>query len=115
MPFSGTPDLPWHKPQPGQQCCVQRAEEHSREKHQTFPWRREVYHPLLNVHEEREAAVPVKDEALSDAYPFSLCLFVCICTVRIIKFYAFLKVAVFQLSFACFHFQPMPSFSINQE
>lgn len=21
MPFSGTPDLPWHKPQPGQQCC----------------------------------------------------------------------------------------------
>lgn len=75
----------------------------------------EVYHPLLNVHEEREAAVPVKDEALSDAYPFSLCLFVCICTVRIIKFSAFLKVAVFQLSFACFHFQPMPSFSINQE
>lgn len=21
MPFSDTPDLPWHKPQPGQQCC----------------------------------------------------------------------------------------------
>lgn len=74
MPFSGTPDLPWHKPQPGQQCCVQRAEKHSREKHQKCPWRGEVYHHLLRVREdvleEREAAVSVKEEAVSDAHPF---------------------------------------------